>query len=188
MKSLISHPDRAVLEEIFPSIRKYQELASKHGIGDIFQDNGGKLLQLVLITGLTVLPGREGNDARDARGKEYELKSVNVLLTKTFSTHHHMNPTIIRKYRQVRWCFAIYEGIELQSVYFMEPAALEPYFRKWEEKWLADGRKDINNPKIPASFVKENGRRVFQATRRPVAVKPLSPELKPKDPEVPDDE
>lgn len=113
MKSLISHPDRAVLEEIFPSIRKYQELASKHGIGDIFQDNDGKLLQLVLITGLTVLPGREGNDARDARGKEYELKSVNVLLTKTFSTHHHMNPTIIRKYRQVRWCFAIYEGIEL---------------------------------------------------------------------------
>ena len=28
------HPDKAVLEQIFPSIRKYQELASKHGIGD----------------------------------------------------------------------------------------------------------------------------------------------------------
>lgn len=41
-----SHPDRAVLERIFPSIREYQKLASKHGIGDIFQDNGGKLLQL----------------------------------------------------------------------------------------------------------------------------------------------
>ena len=49
-----SHPDRAILERIFPSIREYQKLASKHGIGDVFQDNGGKLLQLVLITGLTV--------------------------------------------------------------------------------------------------------------------------------------
>lgn len=69
------HPDSAVLESLFPSIRKYQELASKHGIGDIFQDNGGKLLQLVLLTGLTVIPGREGNDARDAEGHEYELKN-----------------------------------------------------------------------------------------------------------------
>lgn len=181
-----SHQDRAILEEIFPSIRKYQELASKHGIGDIFQDNGGKLLQLVLITGLTVLAGREGNDARDAKGNEYELKSVNVLLTKSFSTHHHMNPAIIRKYRKVKWCFAIYEGIELQSVYFMQPAALEPYFRKWEAKWLADGRKDINNPKIPVSFVTKNGRKVFQATKPPVVVVPVSPELKPKDPEAPE--
>ena len=89
------HPDKAVLEEIFPSIRKYQELASRHGIGDIFQDNGGKLLQLVLITGLTVIPGREGNDARDEEGNEYELKSVNTLLTRSFSTHHHMNPVIL---------------------------------------------------------------------------------------------
>lgn len=183
-----SHPDRAVLDEIFPSIRKYQELASKHGIGDIFQDNGGKLLQLVLITGLTVLPGREGNDARDARGNEYELKSVNALLTKSFSTHHHMNPTIIHKYREVRWCFAIYEGIELQSVFLMGAGALEPYFVKWEEKWLADGRKDINNPKIPVSFVRENGRRIFQASVRPVPIRPLAPEQKPKDPEAPEGE
>src|SRR5476651_2666085 len=99
-----THQDRTVIEALFPSIRKYQELASKHGIGDIFQDNGGKLLQLVLLTGLTVIPGREGNDARDAEGHEYELKSINVLLTKSFSTHHHMNPTIIAKYRLVKWC------------------------------------------------------------------------------------
>jgi hypothetical protein len=181
-----SHQDRAILEQIFPSIQKYQELASKHGIGDIFQDNGGKLLQLVLITGLTVLPGREGNDARDARGHEYELKSVNILLTKNFSTHHHMNPTIIGKYRKVKWCFAVYEGIELQSVYFMRAVALEPYFQKWETKWHADGGKDINNPKIPVSFVTQNGRRVFQASKKPVIVAPVSPKLKPKDPEAPE--
>jgi hypothetical protein len=31
----------------------------------IFQDNGGKILQILLITGLKVLPGREGNDAKN---------------------------------------------------------------------------------------------------------------------------
>ena len=182
-----SHPDRAVLERIFPSIREYQQLASKHGIGDIFQDNGGKLLQLVLITGLTVIPGREGNDARDRRGNEYELKSVNTLLTQSFSTHHHMNPVIIGKYRKVKWCFAVYEGIELQAVYLMEPKQLEPYFSKWEAKWNLDGR-DINNPKIPLKFVVQNGRKIFSTTLKPVPVKPASPKLKPKDTEAPEGE
>ncbi len=45
------HPDKAELDRLFPYIREYQSLASRHGIGDIFQDNGGKLLQLLLITG-----------------------------------------------------------------------------------------------------------------------------------------
>lgn len=178
-----AHPDRAVLEAIFPSIRKYQELASKHGIGDIFQDNGGKLLQLVLLTGLTVIPGREGNDARDEEGNEYELKSVNTLLTRSFSTHHHMNPAIIAKYRLVKWCFAMYKGIELQAVYLLGPAQLEPYFQKWEAKWHAAGRKDLNNPKIPWTFVKERGEQIYAATVSSVPVTPIAPELKPRNTE-----
>ena len=40
-----SHPDAKKLEELFPYIREYQKLAAAHGINDIFQDNGGKLLQ-----------------------------------------------------------------------------------------------------------------------------------------------
>ena len=31
-----------------------------------------------------------------------------------------------------------------------------------ELKWYADGNKDINNPKIPLSFVKENGELLFK--------------------------
>ena len=77
------HPDITQLKALFPTIRLYQKLADKHGIDDIFQDNGGKLLQLILVLGLTVLPGREGNDAKDATGKEYELKTVNLLKTKS---------------------------------------------------------------------------------------------------------
>lgn len=95
------HPDKLLLDSLLPAIRQYQELAAHHGIYDIFQDNGGKLLQVLLVTGLRILPGREGNDAVDASGKEYELKTVNAELTSSFSTHHHMNPGIIAKYRRV---------------------------------------------------------------------------------------
>ena len=94
-------------------------------------------------------------------GNEYELKSVNMLLTKSFSTHHHMNPTIIAKYRQVRWIFAIYQSIEIQEIYLLRPQDLEPYFSKWEDKWHSDGGKDINNPKIPLKFVSETGQRKY---------------------------
>lgn len=158
-----SHPDRAKLEKLFPAIREFQELASKHGIDDIFQDNGGKLLQLLLITGLEVLPGREGNDAKDASGAEFELKTVNVLKTKSFSTHHHLNPVILAKYRKVDWFFAIYEGIEICEIFRMKPADIEPYFEAWEQKWHAAGGKDINNPKIPVKFVREHGTLVYSA-------------------------
>jgi hypothetical protein len=156
-----SHPDRKELERLFPRIREYQALATKHGIRDIFQDNGGKLLQVALITGLKIAPGREGNDARDSKGREYELKSVNIDLTKSISTHHHLNPVILTKYRKVDWVFAIYEGIELQAIYHLRAEQLEPYFSKWEKKWHDSGGKDINNPKIPLTFVKEHGKKIY---------------------------
>ncbi|MEP7318298.1 MAG: helix-turn-helix domain-containing protein [Panacibacter sp.] len=150
------------INSLMPGIREYQLLADAHGINDIFQDNGGKLLQVLLITNLKILPGREGNDAIDEYGNEYELKSVNITLTKSFSTHHHMNPVIIKKYRKVNWIFAIYRGIELIEIYKITSTQLEPYYKKWETKWSTDGNKDINNPKIPLSFVKEQGELLFK--------------------------
>jgi hypothetical protein len=151
------HCDYARLVELWPAIQDYQALAARHGIEDIFQDNGGKLLQVLLLTGLKILPGREGNDAVDAIGQEYELKSVNIELTKGFSTHHHMNPTIVAKYRQAPWIFVIYQHINLLCVYRLGSADLDFYFTKWDEKWRADGGKDINNPKIPVRYVMEHG-------------------------------
>ena len=156
-----SHEDLKELQKLLPVIRKLQKLASRHGIDDIFQDNGGKLLQVLLQTGLSAMKKREGNDAVDEAGKEYELKSVNVNLTSSFSTHHHMNPVIIAKYRKVDWIFAIYEGIELQAIYKLTPPALELFYKRWEEKWHTDGRKDINNPKIPVSYVIEHGEKIY---------------------------
>lgn len=176
------HPDSEKLFKLFPYIREYQNLASKHGINDIFQDNGGKLLQVLLLTGLEALPGREGNDAKDKEGNEYELKSVNTFLTKSFSTHHHMNPTIISKYSKVDWIFAVYQGIEIQAIYKLTPGGLAPFFKKWEAKWHSDGGKDINNPKIPLKFVIENGELIYKS---PI-VPPPDPALLP-DKELPPD-
>ena len=157
------HPDIKAYKKIYPHILRLQELAEKHGINDIFQDNGGKLLQVLLLTGLENLPGREGNDAVDAAGNEYELKSVNTKLTTSFSTHHHMNPAIIEKYRKVDWIFAVYEGIKLLAIYQLAPADLEFYYSRWENKWHDDGGKDINNPKIPLKYVMEHGQVVYEA-------------------------
>jgi transcriptional regulator with XRE-family HTH domain len=151
------------LNFLFPFIRQYQKLAEEtNGINDVFQDNGGKILQVLLITGLVDIPGREGNDAVDKKGNEYELKSVNALLTSSFSTHHHMNPTIIAKYRQVDWIFAVYESIELKEIYRLTPEQLELYYTAWEQKWHKDGGKDINNPKIPLKYVRSIGQLLYK--------------------------
>jgi hypothetical protein len=158
---MMSHPDKKIFDKLFPHILELQELANKHGIFDIFQDNGGKILQVILAINLEILPGREGNDAKDPHGNEYELKSVNIALTQSFSTHHHMNPTIISKYREVDWIFAVYNGISLQSIYKLTPEKLEIFYSHWEEKWHKDGGKDINNPKIPLKYVQENGELVY---------------------------
>ena len=154
------HPDWETLERLMPVMREFQALASRHGIDDIFQDNGGKILQMLLALNLQGIPGREGNDAVDAEGREYELKSVNIWLTASFSTNHHINPAIIKKYRDARWVFAIYEGIEMRCAYFVPTGRLEGYLSAWERKWN-ETQKDINNPKIPLKVVMDTGELVY---------------------------
>lgn len=155
------HSEADELKKLWPAIQEYQLLATRHGIKDIFQDNGGKLLQVLLLLGLKILPGREGNDAKDERGKEYELKSVNIELTQGFSTHHHMNKVIISKYRKVDWIFAVYRHIELQALYLLRPKDLEYYYSQWEEKLELEGISHINNPKIPLRYVAKRGKLLY---------------------------
>jgi len=168
------HPEAAELRRLWPAIREYQFLATRHGINDIFQDNGGKILQVLLLLGLRIIGGREGNDAVDENGAEYELKSVNIELTQSFSTHHHMNPVIIEKYRKVDWIFAVYRHIELQAIYRLTPGKLEPYYSRWEKVWHDRGGRDINNPKIPLKYVAANGELLYGA---PVKAKTRTPRV-----------
>lgn len=161
---MAKHPDWDRLEKLMPAVREFQKLATEHGIDDIFQDNGGKILQMLLALNLQGIPGREGNDATDVEGREYELKSVNIWLTAGFSTNHHINIPIIEKYRKARWVFAIYEGIEMRRAFFMPAVKLETYFSAWEKKWTNE-QKDINNPKIPLKFVCEHGECIYEDSK-----------------------
>ena len=92
------------LERALAGCRELQDLATKYGIRDIFQDNGGKVLQSLILLGLRLAGGREGNDAVDTEGNEYELKTLNVSLgaSRGVTTHHHLNLGILAKYRSVR--------------------------------------------------------------------------------------
>lgn len=172
------HRDVKLLKRLFPAVRRYQKLALKHGIADIFQDNGGKILQVCLILGLTVLQSREGNDAVDQHGNEYELKTVNLLRTDQFTTHHHLNAVIIAKYRKVAWIFATYEAIELKEIFILKPAAMEYWYKKWNAKWIGDGKKDINNPKVPLSYVRNHGKLLYTSVGKKLEQKLPRPKLR----------
>ncbi|ELP5898631.1 helix-turn-helix domain-containing protein [Vibrio vulnificus] len=152
-----------VINYLFESVREYQSIAYEYGVSDIFQDNGGKLLQVLLVTGLENLKGREGNDAIDRFGNEYELKSLNAALgIKGFSTHHHLNEKIIEKYEKVSWVFAVYDGIELSEIWLVRPDELKEFYGKW--RLQLQGTESLNNPKIPLKFVRRNGIKVFERT------------------------
>jgi transcriptional regulator with XRE-family HTH domain len=138
-----------------------QLLANKYGINNILQDNGGKVLQVLILLGLRISPGREGNDAVDDEGNEYELKTINRSLRKNagITTHHHLNKVILSKYRSVKaWFVAIYEGVELKEIYKILPQELEPLFQQWEQK--VENMGPINNPKIPMRYVRK-GEQVY---------------------------
>ena len=149
------------LQSALEGIRTMQRLADDYGIKDILQDNGGKVLQVLILLGLKISPGREGNDALDAEGNEYELKTINRALNKNagITTHHHLNREILAKYRGVKaWFVAIYDSIELVEIYKVEPLILEPIFQRWEQK--LETVASLNNPKIPMRYVKQ-GERVY---------------------------
>lgn len=158
------------LNRALAACRELQELASKYGINDIFQDNGGKVLQTLIVLGLKVHPGREGNDAIDDDGNEYELKTLNISLgsSRGVTTHHHLNLRILAKYRAVHaWYIALYSGIVLEEIYRLTPAELEPIFQTWEERLRATGDAPLNNPKIPMRFIRAHATRVYPADTQP---------------------
>ncbi len=145
------------LNNAIQGIQEMQRLANEYGIADIFQYNGGKTLQLLILLGLRISSGREGNDAVDAEEKEYELKTINISLNRNagVTTHHHLNEIILEKYRQVEaWYIGIYEGITLKEIYKVLPDILEPKFKEWEDK-LKKRNAAINNPKIPLKLVRQ---------------------------------
>ncbi len=150
------------MEEGFNNLKGLEQLANEYGIFDILQDNGAKVLQVLILLGLKVVDGREGNDAKDDEGNEYELKTINIAPRKNepkkrntgVTTHHHMNKDILDKYRNVKaWYIGVYNDIELAEIWEVHPSILENLFSDWEKRVVEKGVQ-LNNPKFPLKLVR----------------------------------
>lgn len=163
------------MEALWNRLNDVEDLAVDYEIGDIAQDNNLKLLQTLVLFDFKNQSGREGSDAIDRYGNEWELKTANINLVNGISTNHHTNHERIAAFRRERWMFSLYAGIRLLEVYVMSPAMLEPYFGKWEaDIYELEAKGTVtphkNNPKIPVKFVRNNGIRVY-----PFSDPPLDP-------------
>jgi hypothetical protein len=149
-----------------------QAVATKHGIHNVFDDNGYKELLLLTLFGLRKLR-REGDDAIDAQDRRYEMKTVARISSDgvrksslNVTTEHTMTLANIDRYRRgFMWIVAVFEGPRPEVVYEITPAALEPFFAKWEAILTgsegAPARDHINNPKVPLKFIEACGLRAW---------------------------
>jgi Restriction endonuclease PvuII len=56
---------------------------------------------------------------------------------------------------------------------------MEFWYQRWAEKWKAGG--DINNPKVPLSFVRKNGELIYSNVGESLeASLPANPEMRSK--------
>ena len=150
----------AEMDAAMEGTKALRNLAAKYGISDPFVDNGVKVLQIAVATGLDIMPGRQGADAADRVDNEYEIKTMDTLKSvRGFTTNHHLTASTIAKYRQRRFVFATYENSVLQAAYLVEPEDMEPIYRKWEGQLR--GRSHLNNPKIALEYVIETGRVLY---------------------------
>lgn len=154
--------------------RALQEMAAVHGIHNVFDDNGYKDLILLTLFGLTKL-GREGDDAVDALGRQFETKTVSRMSSKgvrksvlSITTEHTMTLANIARYRKTfMWIVAVFDGAQPEAIWEIKTPALEPYFSAWEARLLEIDayerpvRDHLNNPKIPLKFIAERGVQVW---------------------------
>lgn len=149
-------------------------MAAVHGIHNVFDDNGYKDLLLLTLFGLRKL-GREGDDAVDAQGRQFETKTVARVssrgvrkTTLSITTEHTMTLANIARYRQTfMWIVAIFDGAEPEAIWEIATDSLEPFFAQWEARLLElddyerPMRDHLNNPKIPLRFIAEHGVQVW---------------------------
>ena len=153
--------DKTSVDILWLQLGTLQDIASEFGIDNIFQDNGAEILQQLIYLNMKAVPGREGNDGVDLNGCQWELKSLDISKrTGGITTNHHLNASIIEKYRTVPWSVSIYDGICLKKIYVIGNEQLQPLFEKWEEQ--LQKVSSLNNPKIPLSYIEEHGILIYQ--------------------------
>ena len=94
------------MEDAMAGAAPLRKLANAYGITDPFADNGVKVLQIAVATGLDISPERLGPDATDRLGNEYEIKTIDLAKAgKGFSTNHHLTLDTIARYAGRRFVF-----------------------------------------------------------------------------------
>ena len=153
--------DKTSVDILWCQLHTLQDIAQEFGIDNIFQDNGAEILQQLIYLNMKAVPGREGNDGIDVNGCEWEMKSLDISKgNQGITTNHHLNASIIEKYRTVPWSVSIYDGIHLKKIYVVGNEQLQSLFANWEEQLQTV--ESINNPKIPLSYIEENGVLIYQ--------------------------
>lgn len=153
--------DKTSVDILWRQLHTLQDIAQEFGIDNIFQDNGAEILQQLIYLNMKAVPGREGNDGIDVNGCEWEMKSLDISKgNQGITTNHHLNASIIEKYRTVPWSVSIYDGIHLKKIYVVGNEELQPLFAKWEEQLQTEA--SINNPKIPLNYIEEHGILIYQ--------------------------
>jgi hypothetical protein len=155
---------------------RLQTKASAHNIHNVFDDGGYKELLLLTLFNLKKL-NRTGDDAVDATGRQYEIKTVarvsaNGIRKPSLSvtTEHTLTIDNLRRYRRVHlWIVAVFDQAQPEAIYEITSAALEHYFGYWERRLreqtvlrvTGGAPVHLNNPKIPLSFIEQHGTRVW---------------------------
>ena len=153
--------DKTSVDILWRQLHTLQDIAQEFGIDNIFQDNGAEILQQLIYLNMKAVPGREGNDGVDANGCEWEMKSLDISKgNKGITTNHHLNASIIEKYKTVPWSVSIYDGIHLKKIYVVGNEQLQYLFKNWESQLQTT--ESINNPKIPLSYIEEHGILIYQ--------------------------
>lgn len=170
---------KGYIRDILSMADPLESRANSAGIYNVFEDSGLRTLILCSLLDLRTIPGRLGDDAIDAYGHRYELKTVNVRKSDGvrrsaypgISTEHTLNEAIIERYRRTTaWVIGIFDGHTPKEVWQVPSAALEATYQNWIN--LIRVRRDtLNNPKIPFQTVRAQGFCVYmEGQERPTLV------------------
>ncbi len=154
-----------------------QAEATLRGIYNVFDDGGYKELLMLSLFNLRKLD-REGDDAEDAEGRRYEMKTVARVSSTgkrkkslSVTTEHTLTQANIDRYRATfLWIVAVFDQSLPEVIYEIPPTKLEPYFAAWEAKLAAQGQpvggapNHMNNPKIPLKWIMKHGIQVWPKT------------------------
>lgn len=162
------------VEHLLAQGAEIQAAATLRGIHNVFDDGGYKELLMLSLFNLRKLH-REGDDAEDAEGRRYEMKTVARVSSTgkrkeslSITTEHTLTQANIDRYRATfLWIVAVFDQSLPEVIYEIPPVKLEPYFAAWQAKLKSQGQpvggapNHINNPKIPLKWIALHGVQVW---------------------------